>query len=97
MTDNKSSTAGEDKVFIARADFGSPDDAYASEGGYGTSDILKVVNILENSGITCCMTGISALKWFGAGRVRWVSLSLVSSLFLFFFTKKIANYGELLI
>ncbi|PIG80770.1 hypothetical protein AARAC_010655 [Aspergillus arachidicola] len=42
----------------------------APEGG-GIPDIRKVTRILEDEGIPCCMTGASALVWFGAGRVRW--------------------------
>ncbi|KAL1967539.1 hypothetical protein VTN77DRAFT_3054 [Rasamsonia byssochlamydoides] len=56
--------------FVALGDFGSPGDALASDGGYGTPDILKVIKIFKSSGITCCLAGISALIYYGAGRVR---------------------------
>jgi hypothetical protein len=68
---NSSPPQAEENVYVSPADFGSPGDAFASEGCYGITDILKVVDIFEKAGITCCMAGISALKWFGAGRVRW--------------------------
>lgn len=51
----------------------SPDDEQASFGGVGTLEILEVTQLLNGAGITCCMVGISALIYYGAGRVRNVS------------------------
>lgn len=62
-------------VVEARLDFGLPGDAIASEAGAGATDILKVIKILEDAGITCCVAGAGALIWFGAGRVRGVRRS----------------------
>ncbi|KAI0977590.1 hypothetical protein F4678DRAFT_413517 [Xylaria arbuscula] len=42
----------------------------ASNGGHGTDDALGVTKILEESGITCCIVGISALIFYGADRLR---------------------------
>jgi hypothetical protein len=52
----------------------SPDDEMASFGGHGTLEMLEVTQILNGAGIICCMVGICALKYYGAGRVRNVSL-----------------------
>ena len=52
----------------------------ASNGGHGTDDALRVTQILEKFGIPCCLVGISALIFYGAGRVRPVSLTLFLSL-----------------
>ena len=51
----------------------SPDDEMASFGGHGTLEMLEVTQLLNGAGITCCMVGISALIYYGAGRVRNVS------------------------
>ncbi|OJD18978.1 hypothetical protein AJ78_01006 [Emergomyces pasteurianus Ep9510] len=42
----------------------------ASNGGHGTDDTLAVTRALEEHGIPCCLVGISALVFYGAGRVR---------------------------
>lgn len=39
----------------------------------GAADILDIIKILENAGIACYLVGASALKYFGAWRVRDVS------------------------
>lgn len=52
----------------------------ASNGGYGTDDTLAVTHILEEHDIPCCIVGISALVFYGAGRVRDVGSSRASSL-----------------
>jgi hypothetical protein len=54
------------------ADFGNLRDAPASFGT-GSLEILEVTKILENASIPCCVLGISALKYYGAGRLRHVS------------------------
>ncbi|KAI0116452.1 hypothetical protein GGR51DRAFT_317951 [Nemania sp. FL0031] len=46
------------------------DEQPASNGGHGTDDALRVTQILEESNITCCLVGISALIFYGAGRLR---------------------------
>ena len=51
------------------AEFGLPGDRIPEND---TVDIRKVLCIFENAGIPCCMSGVSALVWFGAGRVRHV-------------------------
>ncbi|KAI1990694.1 hypothetical protein LOZ53_003155 [Ophidiomyces ophidiicola] len=50
--------------------FGFPGDSPPSLYGTGTPDVLKVIKILENAGICCCLVGVSALKYYGAERVR---------------------------
>lgn len=52
---------------------GSADDATPSYGGHGTLEILEITQTLEKAGITCCIVGISALIYYGAGRGRRVS------------------------
>lgn len=42
----------------------------ASNQGYGTDDTLAVTCVLEEHGIPCCLVGIAALVFYGAGRVR---------------------------
>lgn len=42
--------------------------------GHGTLEMLEVTRLLESAGITCCVVGISALIYYGAGRGRRVSL-----------------------
>ncbi|OAX82950.1 hypothetical protein ACJ72_02701 [Emergomyces africanus] len=42
----------------------------ASNRGHGTDDTLAVTHTLEEHGIPCCLVGISALVFYGAGRVR---------------------------
>ena len=49
-------------------------DKTASNCGHGTDDTLSVVRILEQHNIPCCMVGVSALVFYGANRVRSVSL-----------------------
>jgi len=51
----------------------SPDDELPSCGGHGTLEILQVTELLRGAGIICCLVGISALIYYGAGRVRKVS------------------------
>ena len=45
----------------------------ASNHGYGTDDTLAVTRVLEQHGIPCCLVGIAALVFYGAGRLRDVS------------------------
>jgi hypothetical protein len=42
----------------------------ASNQGYGADDTLAVTRISEEHGIPCWLVGISALVFYGAGRVR---------------------------
>jgi hypothetical protein len=52
------------------------DDMYlesASCGGHGTLEMLEVSRVLEGNGILCAFCGVSALIYYGAGRVRDVS------------------------
>ena len=44
-----------------------------SFGGTGNLEMVDVVKLLETSGITCCMVGVGALRYYGAGRVLHVS------------------------
>ncbi|KAH9882394.1 hypothetical protein J1614_000630 [Plenodomus biglobosus] len=55
-----------DPAFMNR----SPDDELPSFGGHGTLEILEVTQLLDGAGITCCLVGISALIYYGAGRGR---------------------------
>ncbi|PNY18834.1 UDP-glucose 6-dehydrogenase [Tolypocladium capitatum] len=41
-----------------------------SFGGHGTLEALQVSQILEDRGVPCCFCGVSALIYYGAGRVR---------------------------
>jgi len=41
--------------------------------GHGTLEILKVTQILEGAGISCCLVETSALIYYGANMVRCVS------------------------
>jgi hypothetical protein len=59
-----------DPAFLNR----NPDDELPSYGGHGTLEILEVIQSLEGASIICCLVGISALIYYGAGRVRRVSL-----------------------
>ncbi|KAJ5233019.1 hypothetical protein N7468_005975 [Penicillium chermesinum] len=47
----------------------SPDEV-PSYGGHGILEILEVIRFLERNGIECCIVGVSALIFYGAGRVR---------------------------
>lgn len=60
----------------------------ASNCGYGTDDILAVTRVLEQHGIPCCLVGIAALVFYGAGRVRDVSRSGIY-LLPFFFSQRL--------
>jgi hypothetical protein len=53
----------------------SPNDELSSCGGHGTLEILEVTRLLNGAGITCCLVGISALIYYGAGRVRNISFN----------------------
>jgi hypothetical protein len=50
--------------------YGFPDDKSPEKNG--ALAILKVASILNDAGIQCCMTGTSALIFFGAARGRGV-------------------------
>ncbi|KAL5903102.1 hypothetical protein ACKVV7_011410 [Pyricularia oryzae] len=45
-------------------------DDLASFGGHGTLEALEFTRTLEAQGIPCCVHGVSALIYYGAGRVR---------------------------
>ncbi|KAK0118401.1 hypothetical protein ONS95_012690 [Cadophora gregata] len=45
-------------------------DAAAGSGGHGTLEILGVIDLFKDNGIDCCVVGTSALKYFGAWRIR---------------------------
>ncbi|KAI6262968.1 hypothetical protein MCOR27_003821 [Pyricularia oryzae] len=49
-----------------------PDDTddLASFGGHGTLEALEFTRLLEAQGIPSCVQGVSALIYYGAGRVR---------------------------
>ncbi|KAL1891393.1 hypothetical protein Sste5346_007656 [Sporothrix stenoceras] len=47
-----------------------PDDELASCDGHGTMDALALSRDLEHAGIANCFCGVSALIFYGAGRVR---------------------------
>lgn len=53
----------------------SPDEV-PSCGGHGTYEMLEVTRFLEQHGIECCLVGVSALIFYGAGRVRNVCFSV---------------------
>jgi hypothetical protein len=70
-----------DTSFSARSSIASHpvplSDKLASFGGHGTLEILKVTQVLEGHGIPCCLTGTSALIYYGADRGRNVISDLV--------------------
>lgn len=39
-----------------------------------TADVIRVIQMLEDSGISCCFVGEYALIYYGAGRVPKVSM-----------------------
>lgn len=49
-----------------------PEDVPASFGGHGTLEALDVTNLLEREGIVAAVCGVSALKYYGASRLRQV-------------------------
>lgn len=54
-----------------------PDDKLASAGGHGTMDALALSRDLECAGITNLFCGVSALIYYGAGRIRddwWIAV-----------------------
>ncbi|KAL4903628.1 hypothetical protein BDW74DRAFT_179622 [Aspergillus multicolor] len=55
-------------ALVSPVGFGLLGDKYPENGG--VTDIRQVTRILEDAGIPCCMTGASALNWFGASRIR---------------------------
>ncbi|WEW60956.1 hypothetical protein PRK78_006444 [Emydomyces testavorans] len=68
-----SSSTGTDNKAVSLGSLGTchdtPIDALPSLG-HGTPEVLEITKILENAGICCCLVGISALKYYGAWRVR---------------------------
>lgn len=56
-------------------------DEVPSCGGHGTLEILEVTRFLERHGIECCIVGVSALMFYGAGRVRDVRGHILRFLF----------------
>lgn len=62
---------------VEKAPTYSPDEV-PSCGGHGTLEILEVTRYLEDNGIECCIVGVSALMFYGAGRVRDVWPSILS-------------------
>lgn len=55
-----------------RSDLEATMEPHASCGGHGTLEILEIIESLKNAGITCCIVGLSALKYYGARRLREV-------------------------
>ena len=50
-----------------------PDNKLASFWGPGTLEVKKVARNFKDAGIVCCVCGVGALIFYGAGRVRSVS------------------------
>ena len=50
------------------------DDVAGSCNGHGTIEIRDVIKIFESADIPACLTGVSALMYFGARRLRSVSV-----------------------
>lgn len=44
--------------------------------GHGVYMAQEVIELLEAAGHVCCVTGVKALRYYGAGRVSNVSQSL---------------------
>lgn len=60
----------------------------------GIKDILKVVNIVEESNIPCCMVAEPALNYYGADRIIFVSIIRnPSRAFLFLMLPMVAGLG----
>ena len=75
-TASQAGSDSDDKAYDSR-DCSDTESTYsnecASNRGYGTDDTLTVTQVLEQHGIPCCLVGIAALVFYGAGRVRDVS------------------------
>lgn len=71
----------------------TPDEA-PSCGGHGTFEILEVTRFLEQHGIECCLVGVSALIFYGAGRVRnvWNPVHLESGRMATLTNHRIGNF-----
>lgn len=50
--------------------------AEAQMKGHGVYMAQEVIELLEAAGHVCCVTGVKALRYYGAGRVSNVSQSL---------------------
>ncbi|KAL9089054.1 MAG: hypothetical protein Q9165_005867 [Trypethelium subeluteriae] len=74
-TQNDNFNSDKPLIFIG----GLPGDAQASCDGKGTLEAIEVIKELESAGIPCCLVGISALIYYGAGRVRVVRTKVHSS------------------
>ena len=56
---------------------GNPGDRYPPGGG--SEQAKDVTDALETAGIPCCLVGVAALKYFGAGRISEASRGPFSS------------------
>ena len=63
---------GEDNGEVAWGLLDSVGGKEPSCNGHGTLEILEVIKLLESNNITCCITGNSALIYYGAAIMRGV-------------------------
>ena len=54
----------------------SPPSAEALARGHGVYLAQEVIGLLEAAGHVCCVTGVKALRYYGAGRVSDVGQPL---------------------
>ena len=40
---------------------------------YGVDDVREAIRLLKTADIPACIVGVNALRYYGAGRVTWVS------------------------
>ncbi|KAL2071338.1 hypothetical protein VTL71DRAFT_12573 [Oculimacula yallundae] len=60
----------EETIHVIDIRAGLPGDVYPPSGPHGVLEILEVIKILQKHDIPCCCVEISALKYYGAPRVR---------------------------
>lgn len=74
MTSEKSETVPDKASTVDKFRF--PENLHDTKSTWVDMDmleILKVTKILENASVPCCIMGTSALKYYFAGRIRFVS------------------------
>ena len=81
VMDDNTSTPVTPHIASACAWEGNPGDKYPPDGG--SQQAKDVTDALESAGIPCCLVGVAALKYFGAGRISEASRFPSSSRFNF--------------
>lgn len=67
------------------------DDKLASFSGHGTLEALQKTRLLEAASIPCCICGVVAVMYYGAGRVILVRLTLQPRELICLFTSAISQ------